>query len=161
MSNFQNARPAGLRLHLVALFRRAGACAPLIALFALVVLLAGLARALLVAWQIDRVMDSGIWPAIFLHGLRVDLILAGAVVALPLLLLPLLGHRYTWKLWKRVTFGWALVALVVILFLGSASPTFIAQYDVRPNRLVVEYLEYPREVFSTQHRRAGAPGRMC
>jgi phosphoglycerol transferase MdoB-like AlkP superfamily enzyme len=30
-----------------------------------------------------------------------------------------------------------------------SSPQFIMQYDVRPNRLFIEYLAYPREVFAT------------
>ncbi len=28
-----------------------------------------------------------------------------------------------------------------------ATPAFILQYDVRPNRLFIEYLKYPKEVF--------------
>lgn len=149
MPNSRDASAAELSRPLFALFRWAGAYAPLLALFSLVLLLAGLARALLVAWQVDRVMDAGIWPTIFLHGLRVDLILAGLAVAFPLLLVPLLGHHGTWTLWKRFTFVWAILALFVILFMELATPTFLAQYDVRPNRLFIEYLKYPREVFST------------
>ncbi len=138
-------RPAPIRFF----FRRAGAYAPLLALFFLVLLVAGLARALLVAWQLERVADTGMLPMIFLHGLRVDLILAGLAVAFPLLLVPLLAHRHCWTFWKRFTFFWAIGAICLILFMELATPTFIAQYDVRPNRLFIEYLKYPSEVIST------------
>ncbi|WP_342366043.1 LTA synthase family protein [Pseudoalteromonas sp. S16_S37] len=40
-----------------------------------------------------------------------------------------------------------LVITLVVLF-EIATPAFINQYDVRPNRLFVEYLQYPNEVFS-------------
>ena len=31
----------------------------------------------------------------------------------------------------------------------ASTPSFIMQYDLRPNRLFVEYLRYPREVLAT------------
>ena len=37
----------------------------------------------------------------------------------------------------------------MIIFIELSTPQFILQYDIRPNRLYVEYLKYPREVFST------------
>jgi len=51
---------------------------------------------MLVLWQLDRVWETGILPTVFLQGLRVDLILAGMAVAPLLLVLPVLGHRYSW-----------------------------------------------------------------
>jgi phosphoglycerol transferase MdoB-like AlkP superfamily enzyme len=131
------------------LFRWAGAYAPLLSLFALVLVITGVSRCLLVAWQADRVMDTGIGAEIFIQGLRADAILAGLAVAIPLLFLPVLAHRYTWKYWKRFTFVWVLLVVFIVLFMELATPTFIGQYDIRPNRLFVEYLKFPQEVFST------------
>jgi phosphoglycerol transferase MdoB-like AlkP superfamily enzyme len=37
---------------------------------------------------------------------------------------------------------------VLLVFLEVATPGFINEYDVRPNRIFVEYLKYPNEVFS-------------
>ena len=50
--------------------------------------------------------------------------------------------------------GWLLRAYLVACFAGLvfmelATPSFINQYDARPNRLFVEYLIYPKEVVST------------
>ncbi|EJS86793.1 hypothetical protein AAUPMC_17410, partial [Pasteurella multocida subsp. multocida str. Anand1_cattle] len=37
---------------------------------------------------------------------------------------------------------------VFILFMEIATPAFIETYDFRPNRLFIEYLIYPKEVFT-------------
>ncbi|MDG5500933.1 LTA synthase family protein [Marinobacter sp. BGYM27] len=130
-------------------FRWAGAYAPLLQLFCLILIIEGVSRAGLVLWQWDRVADTGIFPVIFLQGLRVDVIQAGLIITLPLLLLPFFGHGKSWTLWKRLTLTWWIIAVAILLFMELATPTFIAQYDVRPNRLFIEYLKYPREVFAT------------
>lgn len=41
---------------------------------------------------------------------------------------------------------WLCTGLIALLFMEVATPTFIAQFDVRPNRLFIEYLDAPREV---------------
>jgi phosphoglycerol transferase MdoB-like AlkP superfamily enzyme len=41
-----------------------------------------------------------------------------------------------------------ILAIVLLVFLEAATPGFIGEYDVRPNRIFVEYLKYPNEVFS-------------
>jgi phosphoglycerol transferase MdoB-like AlkP superfamily enzyme len=117
-------------------------------LFFAILLIGGLSRALLVAWQLDRVIETSVWPSVFLHGLRVDLIMAGMAVAPPILLLPILGHRFSWTAWKRVTGLWALIVVFGFLFMEVATPTFITEYDTRPNRLFFEYLSYPKEMLS-------------
>ncbi len=129
-------------------FNWAGAYAPILMLFCGILLIGGLSRMLLVAWQFDRVVGTSVWPGIFLHGLRVDLIMAGMAVAPLVLLLPLLGHRHCWTAWKRVTGLWALFVVLIFLFMELSTPTFIAEYDSRPNRLFIEYLNYPKEVLS-------------
>ncbi len=141
-------RKQSLPAHVYRWFNWAGAYAPILMLFCSVLIIGGLSRALLVAWQFDRVQPTPVWPDIFLHGLRVDLIMAGMVVAPLVLLLPIMGHRYSWALWKRLTMLWALVVVFAFLFMELATPTFIAEYDSRPNRLFIEYLNYPREILS-------------
>ena len=42
-----------------------------------------------------------------------------------------------------------LAALAAVLFLELSTPSFVAEYDSRPNRLFFEYLIYPREVAET------------
>ena len=106
-------------------------------------------RLLLVAWQRERVQAAGILGELFLQGLRADLILIGYFLVIPLVLAPFLAHRRSARLWARLSAGWATLALVFIAFMELASPQFILQYDVRPNRLFIEYLAYPAEVFGT------------
>ncbi|MET0983471.1 MAG: LTA synthase family protein [Telluria sp.] len=125
---------------------------PYLNLFCL--LAAGLAmlsvsRLALVSWQHSRVEASGIVGEMFIQGIRADLILLGYFLVIPLALAPFLAHRRSARLWSRLTAGWATFALVFIGFMELASPQFILQYDVRPNRLFVEYLSYPAEVFGT------------
>ena len=108
-----------------------------------------LSRIALVAWQHERVEAAGILTEMFVQGVRADLILLGYFLAVPLLLAPFLAHRRTARLWAGLTAWWTTFALVFIGFMELASPQFIMQYDVRPNRLFVEYLAYPAEVFGT------------
>ena len=112
---------------------RAGAYFPLLVVFCSVLLVGSLSRCLLVLWQFDRVSESGVFSSIFLHGLRVDLILAGMAVAPMLLVLPILGNRFNWALWKKLTFSWAILVIALIIFMELVTPAFINQYDVRPN----------------------------
>jgi len=129
-------------------FSWAGAYAPILMLFFTILLIGSLSRTLLVAWQFDRVAETSVWPGIFLHGVRADLIMAGMAVAPLVLLLPILGHRFSWAVWRRVTVLWALIVVFTFLLMELSTPTFIAEYDTRPNRLFIEYLNYPKEVLS-------------
>ena len=44
--------------------------------------------------------------------------------------------------------GWLITSVTVLVFFEAITPTFILEYDLRPNRLFIEYLIYPKEVFS-------------
>ncbi|WBS00036.1 LTA synthase family protein [Pseudoduganella sp. SL102] len=111
--------------------------------------LLSLSRLALVAWQRDRVAAAGILGDMFVQGIRADLIVLGYLTIIPLALAPLLAHRRTAKLWTGLTGWWATAALAFIGFMELATPQFIVQYDMRPNRLFIEYLGYPAEVFGT------------
>ena len=117
------------------------------AIFGLALL--SVSRAALVAWQWDRVKATGIVGTIMLQGIRADLILLGYFIVIPLLMAPLLAHRFSMRSWKYFTLCWATIALVFIIFMELSSPQFIMQFDVRPNRLFIEYLSYPAEVIAT------------
>ena len=108
-----------------------------------------IARCALMAWQWDRVRLSGIPGEMLVQGVRADLILLGYFLLIPLLLAPFLAHRRSARAWKTFTALWATVGLIFIIFMEASSPQFIMQFDVRPNRLFIEYLAYPREVMST------------
>ena len=129
--------------------RMAGPFAPLVQMLLIGLVLLSAFRIALLAWQWERVRATGIVAEILVQGVRADLILLGYFLAIPLLLVPLLAHRRSARAWQRFTLWWTAAALIFILFMEVASPQFLMQYDTRPNRLFIEYLTYPQEVFST------------
>jgi len=83
----------------------------------------------------------------FLYGLRMDTIIASAALIIPLILLSLFPKRLA-GLVNRFLTGYFLVALLLFIYIENATLPFFAEYDVRPNFLFVEYLIYPKEVFT-------------
>lgn len=107
-------------------------------------------RALLVAVHWSRVRaEDGLAP-VMLGGLRIDLsLLALSVVPMAVLAPLLAGPGVVGRAFARVQRTWLSGAFLAIAFLEAATPAFIAEYGVRPNRLFFEYLGSPREVLST------------
>jgi phosphoglycerol transferase MdoB-like AlkP superfamily enzyme len=138
----------GWAVRLARLTRWAGPYAGLVQMVLLGAGLLTLSRAALIAWQWERVGAAGMLGTIMLQGVRADLILLGYFLVPPLLLAPVLAQRFAVSAWRPLTAAWASLALVFIVFMETASPPFIAQFDVRPNRLFIEYLAHPKEVTS-------------
>lgn len=108
-----------------------------------------LSRLGLVVWQWDRVIAATSLPTIFWQGIRADLIMLGMLLVPLALGMPLLANRIGWKIWQNLVLIWGVLVIVLISFMEASTPAFISQYDLRPNRLFVEYLRYPKEVFAT------------
>ena len=108
-----------------------------------------LSRLALFIWQWSRVEQSGAPLWLLLQGLRADFILLGLMLVVPILLAPVLARRQSQGLWQRFSLLWLMLMLSLLLFVELSTPAFLLQYDVRPNRLYLEYLKYPKEVFST------------
>lgn len=108
----------------------------------------GLSRAALIGWQWQRVDITDSLLSMLLQGARSDLITLAMFAAPVVLLMPffLAARRMNW--WSRIACAWLTFSLIAILFLELATPPFLSEYDMRPNRLFVEYLAYPREVFA-------------
>ena len=124
-----------------------GAYAPLAMLFLIGLPMLSLSRIGLMLWQAKRVVATGIWPEMLLQGIRVDIIQL-SLLALPLILLaPVLATGLTWRFWRRLSAFWIILSIALLALLEVSSPAFINEYDARPNRLFVEYLKYPGEVF--------------
>ncbi len=101
----------------------------------------------LMLWQWDRV--GGDFLRILRDGLRMDTVMICYLVAFPVLMAPFLnGFRRTHGLWRLFAAFWFSASLCFLLVMETATPFFILEYDTRPNRLFVEYLVYPREVFT-------------
>lgn len=107
-----------------------------------------ISRAGLIIWQWPRVAPTGGAGMMMLQGLRSDLMAVGWVLAPALLLLPIFVVLRRIGLWLRISCFWFAFALMFLALLELATPQFIIQYDVRPNRIFADYLMYPREVIS-------------
>ena len=115
----------------------------------LCLILLSISRIGLSIWQYDRVAVTEQLFNILLQGIRADLIMISLWILFPCLLI-LLFKPNQWKnAWEKFSYYWAVTGAVLIIFMELATPSFIMQYDIRPNRLFIEYLKYPKEVFST------------
>ena len=112
-------------------------------------LLLSLARLTLGGWQHERVLAVIDWYTFLLQGLRADLIIIALWLVPPAILAPFWARKKYQRSWWIFTYSWSLLGLILLIFIELATPGFILQYDVRPNRLFLEYLKYPKEVFST------------
>jgi phosphoglycerol transferase MdoB-like AlkP superfamily enzyme len=134
--NFRNSRFAMLR--------------PVLWVFLLGLLQLSLARVGLSLWKAAEVTAAQGWSQIFMSGLRVDVatmcMWLGLVAAL-YLLLPSKLARSRPAQWLLAI--WLTAALAVPFMLEVATPVFMSEYGLRPNRLFIEYLVYPEEVGKT------------
>ncbi|HEY9276918.1 MAG TPA: LTA synthase family protein [Methylotenera sp.] len=127
---------------------RLGPLAPFAAMLILGLILLSASRIGLVIWKFDRVANTGKLVEILLQGVRVDIIQLFLIALIPLLLAPILATQQLFKIWQKLTYVWVMAAIILLVFLEVSTPGFINEYDVRPNRIFVEYLKYPNEVFS-------------
>ncbi|WMN61585.1 LTA synthase family protein (plasmid) [Pseudoalteromonas xiamenensis] len=124
------------------------AIAPFLFLIFVVMAILTIARTGLSVWQHERLVHSSDWLHILLQGMRVDLSSLAHLIILPVLVhfcLPKEGAiRTSWTTFLKVLF----VGIILLFsYMELVTPTFISEYDLRPNRLFVEYLMYPKEVF--------------
>ncbi len=82
----------------------------------------------------------------FVYGLRMDTIVASLFLLIPAILLLLLPSRLKRLGNISLRFYFLLIFLVAI-YIENATFPFFAEFDVRPNALFINYLEYPKEVF--------------
>jgi phosphoglycerol transferase MdoB-like AlkP superfamily enzyme len=128
--------------------QRLGPYSPLLGFLVIATLALGLSRAALIVWQWPRVAATDALLTMMLQGLRSDAITIGLFVAPIVLLLPLFAAVNRMGAWMRWCGVWLALSLTLILFFEFATPQFVLEYDSRPNRLLIEYLAYPREVMS-------------
>jgi len=98
-------------------------------------------------WQFDRVTNIEQLAIILVNGLRIDLSTLSYLIAIPLLItiVSYFTHRLN-SIVRYLIISWYTVALCSLIYLEVITPTFINEYDLRPNRLLIEYLVYPKEV---------------
>jgi phosphoglycerol transferase MdoB-like AlkP superfamily enzyme len=125
-----------------------GPYAPILSFFLLGVCALGLSRIGLMIWQWPRVVATDAVASMLLQGLRSDLITLGLLSAPVVIVVPILLALRRLQVWTRLAGAWLAIALILIALMEFATPQFLAEYDARPNRLFIEYLVYPREVFA-------------
>ncbi len=97
----------------------------------------------------DRLEDISFTESLlsFLYGLKLDTMTTSIILVIPALFMaitPQIGAKFV----GRFLSGYVLFFLLVALYIENATFPFVAQYDVRPNYLFIEYLKYPKEVSS-------------
>ena len=107
-----------------------------------------LSRIGLSLWQSERVSAVDGWLPLFLQGLRIDIVALSYLFGSAALLTILFAQTALDKIWMNILRIWLTLSSVFILFMEMATPAFIETYDFRPNRLFIEYLIYPKEVFT-------------
>lgn len=108
-----------------------------------------LSRILLLFWQSARIESFQDLIYILGQGVRVDFATLCWLFILPALLsalLPLKGKIGNG--WKWILRLWMVAGLWILVYMELATAPFIQEYDLRPNRLFIEYLIYPKEVMS-------------
>ncbi len=83
----------------------------------------------------------------FIYGLRMDTIVICIILVIPTIFLAITPKIFSNLISKFLSI-YILFFLVIALFIECASFPFFAEYDLRPNYLFIEYLEYPQEVTS-------------
>ncbi|MDE0742849.1 MAG: LTA synthase family protein [Woeseiaceae bacterium] len=100
-------------------------------------------------WNFDRVTNVNGWSEIFISGLRVDIATLSYLFVIPALITCLMiNYKNLKKIWLFFLRIWIVLSIWLLVFMEVVTPSFILEYDVRPNRLFVEYLMYPSELMN-------------
>ncbi len=122
---------------------------PILCFVGINILIFTLSRLGLSVWQAERISAVDGWLPLFLQGLRIDIVSICWLFGVPALFTVLFLHNNgLGNLWRVILRVWLTVGSVFIMFMEVATPAFIETYDFRPNRLFIEYLLYPKEVFT-------------
>ncbi len=127
-----------------------GPLAPAVFFLVESLLLLSICRIGLVVWLWPRVEKvEGLWPVLG-YGVRFDLLMVCFVLALPVVLsLALPATTRLQRYYRRLEALWFSLWFGIFTYMETATPSYINQYDTRPGRIFFEYLNHPREVFTT------------
>jgi phosphoglycerol transferase MdoB-like AlkP superfamily enzyme len=109
-----------------------------------------IARSMFVIWQWQRVVEADMLLSIYIQGLRFDLVLLGLMSIVPVVLYPFLAsNRFLVPAWRGLLRVCLPAVLLLVVFMECSTPSFVDQFDSRPNLLFFEYLNHPKEVAAT------------
>ncbi len=94
----------------------------------------------------DRIVEANVnqWYS-FILGLQLDTIVASIILVIPMLLLFALPRFFETFVRKFLRLYFLLFILLAV-YIENATFPFLAEFDVRPNDIFINYLEYPKEV---------------
>lgn len=126
---------------------------PLLLIFTPLVIIAlflSLIRSGFFAWQFERIQHTGHDVFVLLQGVRFDFALLAMTLGVPAILTPLfMTNLKAFSIWRKLFLIYLTLWFVFIAFMELATPSFINQYDARPNYIFVEYLKNYQEVGGT------------
>ncbi|MDH3265437.1 MAG: sulfatase-like hydrolase/transferase [Gammaproteobacteria bacterium] len=123
---------------------------PLISFALRTLLVLTICRGVFVVWQWQRVVEADMLAVVLVQGFRFDLVLIGLMLTVPALAFPFLAsNRLLIPAWRGLLRICLPAVLLVIIFMECSTPSFVDQFDSRPNILFLEYLNHPREVAGT------------
>lgn len=103
----------------------------------------------LILWNFNRIDSLYVFTEIIISGTRIDLCLTAYLLLIPALLHPWMELISKNKIyWKTLLSTYLFLIFISVIFMELATPAFINEYGLRPNRLFIEYLNYPKEVSS-------------
>ena len=100
-------------------------------------------------WQEARIESFTDWVILLGFGARIDSVTIAMFIGIPAVITLLIsGVPGVNKIWDKACQLWLIAVLTFFVFMEISTPAFIMEYSLRPNRLFIEYLIYPKEVFS-------------
>ncbi len=95
-----------------------------------------------------RIANASDLLYMLVQGLRVDIVTVGYFFLIPALCAVWLKEGKSSRFFSRILSLWLIVSFTVLIFMEVVTPEFIREYDIRPNRIFLDYLIYPKEVSS-------------
>ena len=118
---------------------------PLLKFMAFMLIFLFVSRLILSIVYFHRVLAISNWYLLFAYGIQMDLLFLSYFCFLPAILLLILPESVINKI--RQFFRWYFIIIMFyMVFMELSTIPFINEYDMRPNRLFIEYLQYPHEV---------------
>ncbi|HBO38032.1 MAG TPA: hypothetical protein DD638_05165 [Pasteurellaceae bacterium] len=122
---------------------------PIFIFFLLNLLILSLSRLGLSFWQSERINAVNGWLPLFLQGVRIDVSALCWLFSVLIILSVLFESNNAFGQKINLVIRVALTAFsTFLIFMELSTPAFIETYDFRPNRLFIEYLVNPKEVFT-------------
>lgn len=122
---------------------------PIVNFAAWVMIFLSASRICLALWQSDRLHGIHAWTQLLEGGFRVDISTLCYLLILPVFFHSVLsGPHRIGKIWKIFFRIWLTIGGWLLVYMEIATVPYIQEYDLRPNRIFIEYIVYPKEVLS-------------